>query len=281
MKTKKLIYTIGILMSVGLFLTSCEKNNDEPINVSIAEDDALTDLIFEDVFLEVEDAMEEMEAMIYNEVKKSATMSTCKVITVEHPDDSTFWPRTITVDYGEGCTGLNGRVRSGKIVAVVNKHPKNLEYYRTVTFENYFVDGFQIEGTKTIRNEGLNDMENMYFSVILEGGKVTSPEGKVMTKEFSKIREWVAGMDTPRFRRDDEYMVTGSASGINRNEVAFTRTITSPLHVALNCRWIKSGTVEIEAEGRETAILDYGDDTCDRFATVTIGDKVKTINLHR
>ncbi len=281
MKTKKFIYIVGILLSIGLFFTSCEKNNDDTLNVSIAEDDALTDLIYEDVFIEVEEAMEEMEAMIYDGVKKSASMETCKVITVEHPDDSTFWPRTITVDYGEGCIGLNGRVRSGKIIVVVNRHPKNTDYYRIVSFEDYFVDDYQIEGTKTITNEGLNDMDNMYYSVILEGGKVTTPEGKVMTKESSKIREWVAGMDTPRFRRDDEYMISGSASGINRNEVAFTRTITSPLHVALNCRWIKSGTVEIEAEDRETAILDYGDGTCDRFATVTVGEKVKTINLHR
>ena len=111
MKTRKLFYTIGIMLSVGLFFTSCEKDNLGSVDVSVAEDDALTDLIYEDAFFEVEEAMEEMESMIYDGVKKSASMETCKVITVEQPDDSTFWPRTITVDYGEGCTGINGRIR--------------------------------------------------------------------------------------------------------------------------------------------------------------------------
>lgn len=281
MKKKSIIYSLSMFFALSGMLISCDKNQENIPEVSIAEEDALTSLVFDDVFLEVDEAMEEMESVLYDGIKKSASEVTCKLVTIEQPNDTTFWPRTVTIDYGDECIGKNGRVRSGKIIIEVSKKPYHRDHYRIVTFDNYYVDGYKIEGEKTITNEGRNENKNIYFSVVLRNGKVTSPEGTVMTKESEKIREWVAGSDTQRYRRDDEYMVTGGASGINKDGLAFTRTIVTPLHVSMDCPWILSGTVEINAEGRETAILDFGDDTCDRYATVTVGEKTRKIKLHR
>jgi hypothetical protein len=274
---------VVILFAVFAFLfAACEKEDTPKApEVEIAEDDALTTDLYEDIFAEVEEAMEIMEDDLYGGGLKSAPAVICKTITVERPDDSTFWPRTVTIDYGEGCIGPNGRTRMGKIIIVVNDRYVSENYYRTVTFENFYIDNYKIEGEKTVNNEGVNENGNIYFSVVLSGGKVISPEGKEISKEYNRIREWVAGSETPRFRWDDEYMITGSATGVNRNQVAYTRTIVEPLHVTRDCRWVKSGTIEIEAEERENALLDYGDGTCDRFATVTVGDKTWTIRLHR
>lgn len=281
MKKRSLIYLIAVLFALPVIISSCEKNSDDIPEVNLAEDDALASQVFDDVFQEVEDAMETMEGIIYDGTKKSASEVTCKTVTVEQPDDTTFWPRTITIEYSGECEGPNGRIHSGKIIVVVNKRYIDPEYYRTVSFEDFYVDGYKIEGVKTITNEGLNDNQNICYSVILENGKVTTPDGTEFTREFSRIREWIAGAETPRLRFDDEYLITGSASGINWKGLAFTRTITTPLHVAIACPWIMSGTVEIEVEGRNTAILDYGDDTCDRYATVTVGEESRTITIHR
>lgn len=281
MKTIKLHKLVLLFSFFALYFTACEKNDLQAPELSIAEDDALTTDLYEDVFAEVEDAMEFMEDDIYGGGLKSASTVVCKIITVEHPGDSTLWPRTVTIDYGEGCISPNGRTRKGKIIVVVNDRYNSENYYRTVSFENFYIDDFKIEGEKVVNNEGMNDNGNMYFSVVLTGGKVITPEGKIITKEYNRIREWVAGSSTPRFRWDDEYLVTGTASGVNRNEVAFTRTILEPLYITKDCRWIRSGKVEISAEGRENAILDYGDGTCDRFAIVTVGEKSWTISLHR
>ena len=281
MKNKLLLIALaGILFSALLF-TSCEKTNNPSANIEVAEDEALSTLLFDDIFAEVENAMSSMEDGFYGGFKKSTEVVTCKTITVERPDDETFWPRTVTIDYGEGCEGFNGRVRSGKIIIVVNKRYMDEDHYRTVTFEDFYIDDFKMEGTKTLTNEGLNEDGNMVFKIVLEGGKIIKPDGEEIIKEFNKEREWVAGMDTPRFRRDDVYMVTGTASGVNRKMVAFTRTIVTPLKMAMNCRWIKSGVVEIEREDMDKITLDYGDGECDRLATVTIGDEVKEIRLHR
>lgn len=281
MKTKTFLYALTILAFFAIIISSCEKSDIKSIETGYAEDDAWATDLFDDIFTEVEDAMETMETMIYDGVKKSASEVVCKTVSIEYPDDSTHWPRTVTIDYGEGCVGPKDRVRSGKIIIVVNRYFLHTEYSRTVTFDNYFVDGYKIEGTKTVSNEGFNESQNLYFSVRLEDGKVISPEGEVHTKEYNKIREFVKGVETPRFRGDDEYMITGTASGINRDMITYTRTIIEPLHVAFSCKWILSGSVEIAAEGKETAILDYGDGTCDAIATVSIGEESKVINLHR
>lgn len=281
MRTKTLLYTLSILAFLSLIISSCEKSDIKTLETEFAEDEALTTTLFDDIFIEVEDAMETMESIIYDGAKKSASELVCKTISVEYPADSTYWPRTVTIDYGEGCEGPKDRVRSGKIIIVVNRHFLHPEYTRSVTFDNFYVDGYKVEGTKTVSNEGFNENQNMYFSVSLEDGKVTSPEGDVHTKEYNKIREFVSGIETPRFRADDEYMITGTATGINRDMITYTRTIIEPLHVAFTCKWILSGSVEIAAEGKETAILDYGDGTCDAIASVTIGEESKEIKLRR
>ena len=76
-------------------------------------------------------------------------------------------------------------------------------------------------------------------------------------------------------------MVTGTASGTDRNGLSYTREIINPLHVKINCPWIVSGSIKISRTDKPEITLDYGDDNCDRIATVTIGDKTTTINLHR
>lgn len=277
MKTKFLIIPSLIAL---LFLNSCDKSSDNSIKVVTAEDDALSELLFDDVFSEVDDAMAFMEDIIYSESKKSADANLCKTITIETPDDSTQWPKTITIDYGDGCTSPNGITRSGKIITVVNGKYVNEGFSRTTNFDNYYVDGYKIEGERSLVNEGFNDNGNLYFTVTLINGKITNSEGEVRTKEFQRIREWVAGYDTPRLRIDDEYMITGTANGVNRNGEAYSKIIIEPLHVARSCRWILSGVVEMSL-GDKSLSLDYGDDTCDRIATVTIDDETKEIILHR
>ncbi len=281
MNTKSILTTVVGIVVFSMLFTACEKTADNSSDVTTAEDDALATLMFDDVFTEVEDAMSVMENTIYGGQLKSASAVVCKTITVEHPDDSTFWPRTVTVDYGEGCTGPDSRVRTGKIIIVVNGRYPDKGYTRTITLDNYYVDDYKIEGTKTVTNEGLNDSGNITFSVHLTAGKMITPEGMEMTRSYERVREWVAGSETPLYRWDDEYLITGEATGINRKGVEYTRTILEPLHIAQQCRWIMSGTIQMVSENHADILLDYGDDSCDRIATVTVKDITKTIRLHR
>jgi len=264
----------------AFLMVSCENLDNNPSgDFSIAEDDVLSTTLFDDVFMEVDEAVETADYQSPAAgLLKSGTV-VCKTITVEQPDTS-FWPRTITVDYGEGCEGPNGRVRKGKIIITVSGRYMQEGSERTVTFVDFHINDFKIEGTKTITNQGRNDDDQMYFSITLTGGKVSN-DSLTVSKDFSRTRTWISGEDTPKFHGDDEYLIEGSASGVNRKGISYTRTITSPLYTAGVCRWIRSGAVLIEATDREDIIIDYGDGTCDNKATVTIGDETREIELPR
>ena len=40
--------------------------------------------------------------------------------------------------------------------------------------------------------------------------------------------------------------------------------------MALNCRWISSGAIEVKPEGKLKRMVDYGAGSCDASATITI-----------
>jgi len=156
---------------------------------------------------------------------------------------------------------------------------------RVVTFENFFVNDYKIEGVRTVTNEGRHtegDYEGkLYFSVMLDSGKVTTPDNTVITKQVNHTRTFVEGEESKWDIRDDIWYIEGTSTGINRNGIEFSREITSPLWKEIGCRFITQGTVVISAEGRPDAILDYGEGTCDPEATVTIGEETRTINLRK
>lgn len=281
MKKHPYIFLLPVMIAFTFMFSACEKNGDGPDTdqaVTIAEDDALTDQLFDDVFSETDNALATVDMLLFGNGKKSAGLVTCPVITVDH-NDTTYWPKTVTVNFGDSCTGPNGVVRSGKILITVTGRHLREGSVRTVAFENYHINGFKLAGTKTVSNQGLNENGSMIFNISLTGGKVTTPSGKEITREFTREREWFDGLATPRWIFDDKFLVTGSSSGINRFGVNYTKTIVSPLLIEVSCRWIKSGTIRIERTDRPLITLDYGDGECDNEATVTVEGETRTITL--
>lgn len=149
---------------------------------------------------------------------------------------------------------------------------------RTITFDEYYFNGIKVEGTKVTENMGENEDGNVVFSSTLTGGMLTFPDEVVVTREFYREREWVAGYDTWNIW-DDECLVTGYASGTTYKGVTYENTIKSALHWKRVCRFFVSGIIEINREGTEAFELDYGDDECDALATLRRGDEEKEITL--
>jgi hypothetical protein len=211
------------------------------------------------------------------DLTKSAVLDSCPTVTIDHPEDTKF-PKVVTVDYGTLCTGLYDNTRSGKIIITVTGLRTVEGSKRIVTFDNYFVNGIKVEGTKTVENLGYNDNQNMVFSATLEGGKLTLADGRTIERSFSHEREWIAGFNT-RNISDDECFITGTASGVTVKGVSFNNTITTPLYWKRACRFLVSGVVKIERTGQEPVILNYGGGECDAYATLTRGDQTKEIIL--
>ena len=145
----------------------------------------------------------------------------------------------------------------------------------SISFENYFVNDYKVSGTRKITNTGPNSQGQSVFS-INANITINNPNGKTMTWNSQRTRTWIAGESTSYATdgidgiKDDMYSITGSASGKSFNGTEFTATITEPLIVSLQCRFISKGKVELIPTGKSTRYIDYGDGTCDAIAAITI-----------
>jgi hypothetical protein len=277
MKKVKLI--IGLLTITGFsMLTSCNKTTDAPEESTFsAQDDALA----EQVYTEVSNLADEAYDLNTGGLKSTdggerLFLGECASITL----DTTIFPRVLTIDFGEeNCLCNDGRYRRGKIIISFTGRYRMPGTVITHGFDNYYVDDNKIEGTKVVTNMGQNDSGHTYFTIEVVGIIYKANDGGTISWNSSRVREWAEGEDT-RFRRDDVYLITGTANGIRANGETWEKEIINALRVELNCRFIVSGTMEIRPENRPLRILDYGDGECDNIATVLIDGVTYTIRLH-
>lgn len=278
MKTKAFLF-ITALAVISFMSCKKDKSSIESASINLADDDAVSDVVFEDIFNTIDNATILMDNALNGGQLKSATIVTdsCPAVTITHPGDA-IWPKVITVDYGTGCTGFFNSSRSGKITIEITKPRLQVGSKRTVAFDNYYFNGIKVEGTKVFENLGPNASQNVVFSEKLTGGKLTLPNGKFIERSIDRQREWTAGLLT-RNIWDDECLITGVVQGKNADGVSYTNTITTALHWKRVCTFIVSGIVKIERTGVDPIELNYGNGECDAKATVTRGDQTREILL--
>ena len=207
-----------------------------------------------------------------------ATIGNCAAITVT-PNDSTY-PKTITIDFGSGCLGLDGKFRSGAIIIHMTAPLRRPGSVVTITFRNFYVNRVHLEGTKIISN--LSDPPVHKWSVQVVGGKVTFPSGRGYKYQSIKVKTQVRGMDT-RIVRDDVYELTGRAQTEFNNGLTITLNTETPLVKKVACPWISDGKLKIRINDR-VLFLEYGfpdNGQCDNKALLTWnnGNKQRVIIL--
>ena len=195
-----------------------------------------------------------------------AAIGDCAEITVT-PNDSTY-PKTITIDFGNGCLGRDGKFRSGAIIIHLTAPLRRPGSVVTITFRNYYVNRVHLEGSKVISN--LSDPPAHKWSVQVVGGKVTFPTGRGYSYQSIKVKTQVGGMDT-RIVRDDVYEITGRSQTEFNSGLTITLNTETPLVKKVSCPWISNGKLKIKINDR-VLFLDYGfptDGQCDNKALLT------------
>jgi hypothetical protein len=191
----------------------------------------------------------------------------CYTVTVV-PNIPGVFPKTVTIDFGNGCLGRDGKYRKGKIVSIYTNRMLVPGAKISTTFLNYYVDSFKIEGTHITENTSTSNMQ---------GWKVSVLDAKITNTNTDKWRKWnsvknilqIAGNGTPHYPLDDVYKITGGARGSNSVGHNWSASIVEPLIKKFTCRWIVKGTVNLVRDGRE-ALLDYGNGDCDNQAILYI-----------
>ncbi|MEQ8424456.1 MAG: hypothetical protein RIA63_07080 [Cyclobacteriaceae bacterium] len=206
----------------------------------------------------------------------------CAVVEIELANDNALGnPKgTITIDFGDGCEDARGNVRKGKIIITYSGKRFFPESSIVTTFEGYHINGVLIEGVRTVTNTTESVESNPSFNIAVDGGKATWPDGSVATREANRTRVWVRATNPLQ----DEWRVTGTATGTNRNGNSYTMEITEALVYKRECAissrifMAVAGTKVLTAGDRQLTI-DYGDGECDRLVTVTINGQSKEIEV--
>ena len=155
----------------------------------------------------LQDFVLDTENEIDNQLENRSPEDDCPVVTIT-PADGSF-PRTVTIDYGaEGCMGPNGRVRKGQIIVTQTDAWQVEGATRTATFNDFFIDDVQLEGTKVWTNQGIGNSGYPAFSREVQGLTLSFPNGQTASWESYHTVVIIYGSDTPELV-DDIYQITG------------------------------------------------------------------------
>jgi hypothetical protein len=273
----KRTHVIAILSTIllSVVMNSCSKddNNDpateEESTVSMTNAKVYSDALYDDVSMEVLQVNTDAGLSLQPSVNTQA----CATITVS-PNDAT-WPKTVTIDYGTaGCTGANGYIRKGKIIYTLNKKLLTTGAVLTASFDNYSVNGYKLEGTYTITNNGSSAGLNV--TIVLTNGKVTYPTGAVYTKASNTTWVQAAGMGTLTVL-DDEFYVTGNGS-VSSSGNTLTAASVGNLYRTVVCTNTVSGVLNLNYNNI-TGTLDFGVGDCDKTAVLTVAGKEYNVVL--
>ncbi len=205
----------------------------------------------------------------------------CFEVTVHENETDEFWPRSWTFTYGEeGCEDFFGNTKLGSVHVTLTDFWKNEGSLRTITFDDFSINGNKQEGTRTILNTGFNDRQNLTFERSFEDASYSRADTATMTWECDRQVEMIAGYET-FIARDDEYLVSGGASGINYDGNSFTVTITDDLYYKKCSFFPVSGIVTVEVDGGSSMTIDYGNGECDNIASMTLDGVTTEITLGR
>jgi hypothetical protein len=203
----------------------------------------------------------------------------CFTVTVIRLNATNPFPVKIILDFGTGCIGRDGRLRKGKIITTYTGRLIYPGSTSTTTFDGYSVDSIKVQGTQIVNNISTSGVFKLNIQV--QNAKLTHLNGNYQQWNSTRVITQVEGMATPGIPIDDVFTIAGNASGVVKRGAIITTwesLIIEPLRKRFNCRWIVKGQVKL-IRNTHQAILDYGQATCDRNATLTINGVVHHILL--
>ena len=275
MKNNRIFIMATIALLNAFSFVACKKDRitDDTI---VAE----TDKKASTNYSSTQNLYEEAYNLVDEQIKQEASLNprSCPNITIM-PTGNTF-PKTVTLDYGTGCTTRMGAAAAGKITAVLSGTATQTGTTITVTFTNFVYKGYQLSGTYKVQYTSATA-----FTVQITDGSITNPSSTTYTYSANFVMTQTGGQTTT-FQNtgtsaylDDVYSISGSATLKDGSAKSYSATITTPLIKKMECQWIVSGVVEVKIGVEPVKKIDFGTGTCDNQATLTIGRATTTITL--
>ena len=275
MKNFRIIFTLALFV---LAINGCQKNVDITVN-----DDLLInqETVAEQTLVDLDALVDEAIGLKLLGLKSAAIdgfyyVNSCPVITM----NLNATPKVMTIDFGTGCKGKDGKERSGKII-VTSTSLENFTIQRTKTFENFFVEGKKIEGTVT-RTLTFDREDHSKVAIVKEDVTITFPDnGGKASRKSNMTREYqlfVLGVP-----KDNVIKSWGTSEFTRVSGIKLTKTIeeANPLVFKMECHQIVSGVVSFKTSDNRSWSIDYGTGACDNKAVVTKDGQTKEITLRK
>jgi len=277
MKIKQFLFA-SAMVCLAIGFNSCKKN-DETLSeefentFQLSADQAVTNNLSqdaEDVFLEV--AQDNNIAGNFAPEPVNNIIP-CATITIT---PTTGFPKTIVIDFGTSCTH-NGVTRSGKINVTLTDSVRKPGSQATMTFTNYFVNLYKIEGTYQWTNTSTANTRS--WTRTTTGGKITAPDARYWLHEGTRNVTQTAGVGTATVIDDIFSITSGTHTVTNPANISRTCTVLEALQRKVACANIDKGKIKVQGPNHY-ATIDFGDGTCDNLATLSIdGRAPRTIVL--
>ena len=176
------------------------------------------------------------------------------------------------MDFGTGCTGRDGRTRSGKIVSVYTNRLFVSGATATTEFVNYTVDSIKVQGTHIITNQGepISISPNLCikhkWKVEVRNAKLIKPNGNYTEWNSTKtITSWKVCVPLIFILMIFIKLKVAAHGKVKRGDllIAWNSEITEPLIKKFSCRWLVKGIIRIARLNLTTnspwvATINYG-----------------------
>ena len=182
------IYGAIAAISVALLIASCGDETDQNDLNLVTEVDTQSEAAMESVMEDLDNVAE--AAMIAANAGGrffEDELLSCATVTQNQE------LKTVIIDFGDGCIGPRGRMRSGRIVITYTDRRLVSGAVKTVTLEDFEVDSVGIEGTRVFTNIMESENDFPMFRIQLMGGRLTFSDGTIATRESDHTRTWVRG----------------------------------------------------------------------------------------
>ncbi|RMG31735.1 MAG: hypothetical protein D6730_00955 [Bacteroidetes bacterium] len=261
-----------------IFLFSFTSCDLDPLQGDVEIQTALDHFFAQSEFGHIETTFD-IEAQNSSEINKTYAASglfcSCTNIEVSENADGSF---RMLIDYGTGCVCAEGRTRQGKLIGTFHGKWSQAGSYVDIVSDGYQVS--KLDGTvySFEFQKRITKIDSTTYSVKVENAVLTSDQGSIKWQS-ERVVEWTAGRGDAD-PLNNEYLLTGGASGTSIKGLNFNVRIEEPLKVLANCPHIVSGVLSLTPEGKEERTIDYGSGECDDEVILSIFGFSRTINLN-
>lgn len=264
LKSSLLLLTAAFL----LVFTACQKDKEptpaaDQATAAKAKQAVINQQLMLSSFNIAQWGAENANGLVGDQVDERA--DTCGNVTVVPPDPFVF-PKTVTVDFGAGCTDEDGKFKQGKVILTVGAiWQANASI--VVNYDNYYENNVKIEGQFTFTNQSTADAAILRIDA--QNIKLSDPNGYSFAFSGDQTYTQVAGHPTWWAWQDDVYNVTGNINSTLTNGETLDWSIQTPLVKANNCGWVSKGKAILDINGLPVYV-DYGNGNCDNQGTYTV-----------